>query len=97
MNRACHVTVPEIIQAVADVNTKETIPFAASSAVPPPPELIVEPAIFAVVTLKVIVTVVAFVLITDTTSPSANVLLGTTIDPPEPTCTYFPTSPTAKV
>ena len=55
------------------------------------------PAIYAVVIVQVIVMLPDVLLKTLTALPSENVASGMMIEPPEPTCTYLPTSPVAKV
>lgn len=55
------------------------------------------PAMYAVVIVQVIVMLPEVLLKTLIALPSENVASGMVIDPPEPTCTYFPTSPVASV
>jgi hypothetical protein len=55
------------------------------------------PAIYAVVIEQVIVMSPDVLLKILIALPSENVALGIVIDPPEPTCTYLPTSPVANV
>ena len=55
------------------------------------------PAIYAVGAEQVIVMLPVVLFASEIASPSANVLVGMVIEPPVPTCTYLPTSPTASV
>lgn len=55
------------------------------------------PAMYASVIVQVMVIAAEWLLAITTTSPSENVELGMVIEPPDPTCTYLPTSPVANV
>ena len=55
------------------------------------------PAMYAVVIVQVIVMLPEVLLKMLIALPSENVASGMVIDPPEPTCTYLPTSPVASV
>ena len=80
-------TVPEINNIVATPRVaRETLALSVSV-----------PAIYAVVIVQVIVIAPVVLLKIETTSPSAKVASGIVMLPPEPTCTYLPTSPVASV
>jgi hypothetical protein len=89
-----HDTFPEITQTVPLINRMVATPRVAKAT-----DALSEfaPAMYAVVIVQVIVMLPEVLLKMLIALPSENVASGIVIDPPEPTCTYLPTSPVASV
>jgi hypothetical protein len=87
-------TFPVITQTVPEINKTVATPRVAKLTVALSESV---PAMYAVVIVQVIVIAPVVLLNMETASPSVNVASGIVIDPPEPTCTYSPTSVVASV